>query len=383
MSTQIVGQRVTYHIMDPDPVFSSLSVLITKGNKGLLVDTQFSKADGDKIVAYAQAQKIDIETIFISYSDPDYYFGLDEILKAFPRARVLSTPANIARIRASYATKLQVWKDVLQEKTPDRIVIPEPLTGRTLDFEGETFDIVGSGIKRQAIYNATDRLLFGGNLIDGEEHIFMADAQNVPNMKKWVAALDEMLALNPAIVIPGHLAELKDFTATHIRFTKAYIEDFIAATEAAKTSADIVATMKAKYPALADGSLEMSANVVMGDMEWNAFDLPLSYSDLIGRQVDVLFETGYHFKLEYLEGNQMRWTSLKEDNYGESNVETIIVKDIVPSIINVNWVESTGISVTHVINLTEGVINGLILWNDPQAHGGRGVLNHKGTYKFL
>ncbi|EIV0101742.1 MBL fold hydrolase, partial [Enterococcus faecalis] len=62
MYKKIQGIDATYLIMNPDPVFGSTATIIEKNGKGLLVDTQFSKKDADKIVQLVKSNNIDIET---------------------------------------------------------------------------------------------------------------------------------------------------------------------------------------------------------------------------------------------------------------------------------------------------------------------------------
>ncbi|HDV0843977.1 TPA: MBL fold hydrolase, partial [Enterococcus faecalis] len=127
MYKKIQGIDATYLIMNPDPVFGSTATIIEKNGKGLLVDTQFSKKDADKIVQLVKSNNIDIETIYISYSDPDYYFGTNQIKKSFPKANVVATASTISRIKDTYKSKLSVWADTLKENAPDKIIIPNEI----------------------------------------------------------------------------------------------------------------------------------------------------------------------------------------------------------------------------------------------------------------
>lgn len=108
-----------------------------------------------------------------------------------------------------------------------------------------------------------------------------------------------------------------------------------------------------------------------------------TYKELIGKTAEVLFETGYHFKLEYLSSNKLRWTSLKPEDNGKHETEKIYTHDIEDSIISINWIESTGVSVSHIINLNESTVWAYMSWNDSEAYGNRAVLTHKGTFNLL
>lgn len=151
------GKHVTYYAAPLNAMFHTTAVLIEKNGKGLLVDTQFSKSDAETLVAFAKENHIDIETIYISYSDPDYYFGLAHILDAFPKAKAYATAGTLARIQKTYEGKWQFWGPILGDNAPDRIVIPREIS-TSLSLEGETFQIFGSDETRQVLYNANDRL---------------------------------------------------------------------------------------------------------------------------------------------------------------------------------------------------------------------------------
>lgn len=106
-------------------------------------------------------------------------------------------------------------------------------------------------------------------------------------------------------------------------------------------------------------------------------------ADLTGRIAEVLFETGYHFKLEYLDANQMRYTSLREEDQGKTEVVKIELQDQKSGMISVSWVEATGTTVTHIINLNHGQVYAFMTWPDSVEYGDRATMAHKGTFKLI
>lgn len=267
MYTETKGHNITYYTMNPDEVFGATATIIEKNGKGLLVDTQFSKTDAEKILKVAKDKNIDIQTIYISYSDPDYYFGTSQITKKFPNAKLLATAPNIERIKETYKAKLSVWSDTLKENAPDEIIIPEEVKD-SISLEGTEFSIFGSDRKKQTLYNKEDDLLLGGILVSTGSHLFMADTKTIETQEQWITDLDELTSLQPKVVIPGHFEQGNDFSAKNIEFTKDYIQKFIEVEKDSQASAEIIEKMKKAYPNLPDGSLEMSAKVVTGEMDW-------------------------------------------------------------------------------------------------------------------
>ena len=264
---EVKGQNVTYYIMNPDPVFGATATLVEKDGKGLLVDTQFSKTDADKIVQVAKEKKIEIEKVYISYSDPDYYFGAQQVKEAFPKAKIFATANTIERIKNTYENKQSVWADTLKNDAPDKIIIPEEISDK-IQLGETTFTIFGNDLSKQTLYSKEDQLLLGGILVSTDGHLFMADTKTIESQEQWIKDLNELSDLEPKTVIPGHFGEGNDFSEKNIEFTSHYIEKFIEVEKESKNSEEIIEKMKKAYPDFPEGSLEMSAKVVTGEQPW-------------------------------------------------------------------------------------------------------------------
>ncbi|WP_101772254.1 MBL fold metallo-hydrolase [Peptostreptococcus faecalis] len=265
---KITGRNVNYYVMEPEAIFGATATIIEKEGKALLVDTQFSQDDAENIIRVAKENEIEIETIYISYSDPDYYFAANKILEAFPNAKLIATASNIERIQSTYEDKLVVWKDILKDKAPDKIIIPNEVRD-LIKLDNEEFIIFGNDEKKQTLYNKLDELILGGILISTDSHLFMADTKTVESQKQWIDDLNELISINPKTVIPGHFSKENEFSFENIKFTKEYIEKFMEVEKESKASNETIEKMKNIYPDLPDGSLEMSAKVVTGEMPWD------------------------------------------------------------------------------------------------------------------
>lgn len=75
--------------------------------------------------------------------------------------------------------------------------------------------------------------------------------------------------LKPLTVIPGHYLGERPKGDLAIKFTIDYLEKFEKALENHKDSNDVIKTMVAAYPQLAEkSSLELSAKVNTGEVKW-------------------------------------------------------------------------------------------------------------------
>jgi hypothetical protein len=101
-------------------------------------------------------------------------------------------------------------------------------------------------------------------------HVWTADTQTPALRAAWVAQLDEMAALKPALVVPGHMKSGTQVDASAIAFTKDYLQTFEKNLAASKTSAELIGAMKQSYPQVTDGalSLDIGAKVNTGEMKW-------------------------------------------------------------------------------------------------------------------
>lgn len=109
------------------------------------------------------------------------------------------------------------------------------------------------------------------------------------------------------------------------------------------------------------------------------------YTQYKGRKIDVDYETGYHFLIEYLDENRLKWHALSKRAEGAPEEETkpFSYYEIKEGIYNVNWIEETGLVVSQILDFTEGKVYAFTTWPDEKARGGRAELLHQGSLKVL
>ena len=151
-----------------------------------------------------------LTTIYISQSDPDYYFSLKPIKDAFPDARVIAASETVAAIKGSVEKKLAVWGPQLKENGPQTladVVIPEAFDGKTLTVDGETIEIVDAeGLaNRRYLFVPSLNAVFGGVMIFSGVHVWTADTPTKEQRAAWIANLEKIAARKPAIVVAGHM----------------------------------------------------------------------------------------------------------------------------------------------------------------------------------
>lgn len=254
--------------------FFRAPVLLTGPTEALLIDGGFTYPDGQALVGAIQATGRTLKTIYISQSDPDYYFSLKPVREAFPQAQVLAHPDTLAAIQANVARKLAVWGPQLKENGPQTladIVLPEAFAGPALEVDGETVEIVAAeGLaNRRYLWVPSLRAVFGGVLVFSGVHVWTADTPTQAQRSAWLATLAAIAARAPAVVVPGHLAPGAATDLTALEHTRAYLQAFEEALASAKDAAALKAALAARFPNLAMGvALDIGAKVATGEMQW-------------------------------------------------------------------------------------------------------------------
>lgn len=254
--------------------FFRAPVLVSGAREAVLIDGGFTLPNGKALAEAIKATGKKLTAIYISQSDPDYYFSLAPIKAAFPDAKVIAAPATIAAIKGNVEKKLATWGPQLKENGPQAladIVMPQAFDGRTLTLEGQSLEIVDvDGLaNRRYIWVPSLNAIFGGVLLFSGVHVWTADTQGAEGRAAWVKALDAMAARKPAVVVPGHMAPAAAMDASAIRYTRDYLVAFEEELAKAADSAALIAAMTRRYPDAGMGvALQIGAKVAKGEMKW-------------------------------------------------------------------------------------------------------------------
>lgn len=254
--------------------FFRAPVLLSGAREAILIDGGFSLPDGRAAVEAIRASGKTLTTIYISQSDPDYYFSLGPVKAAFPAAKVIAASATIAAIKANVEKKLAVWGPQLKENGPQAladIVMPEAFDGDALDLEGHRIEIVAAqGMEnRRYLWVPSLQAVFGGVLVFAGLHVWTADTPTPQARAAWVGNLEAIAARAPAVVVPGHMAVDAAPDVSAVNHTRDYLLAFEEEVAKAADSAALIAAMKQRYPSAGMvQALEIGAKVVKGEMKW-------------------------------------------------------------------------------------------------------------------
>ncbi len=228
-------------------IFPVSSELITGQHDAVLIDAQFQRNDAEALVQKVKASGKKLTTVYISHSDPDYYFGLDVIQAAFPEAKIVASEPTVKAIKASMQGKLAYWGPILKDNAPTKLVPPDVLKGDHLTLEGQPLEIKGlqgPAPQRSYVWIPSLKAVVGGVVVSSGIHVWVADTQTPKSRQDWLAALKGIEALKPTTVIPGHyLGEVPEGTKA-VTFTADYLKSFEEHAAKTRDSAALIDAMK-------------------------------------------------------------------------------------------------------------------------------------------
>ena len=340
----------------------------------MLVDAQFQKRYAEQLVEQIRSTGRTLKYIYISHSDPDYYFGLAEIRKAFLAARVISTAQTAYLIAATKDAKLQVWKDKLGADAPADVPVPEAANTDELILDGERVVIrsTSEDPAHSYLWMPASRTILGGISVSTGEHLWMADTTSPAAIDAWLRVIDDMKGLAPARVIAGHFIA-SDTSPAQLDFVRDYLLAFKQAASAGATSADIIAAMKAKYPDLPGReTLEFGAKVFVREVDWHV----ASPYPPVGRIAVVDFG-GAAFRLNFIDNRTMSFEDTSGAFQGVKDTVQYTAEEVSRNVFMVYWHEpSTGSNVVHVQDWNTGTV-----WTNIAAKDGS-FLHLKGTIRL-
>ncbi|MEN5174721.1 MBL fold metallo-hydrolase [Acinetobacter higginsii] len=248
--------------------FGVTSTLIEGDKEVLLVNAQFSKSEALRIAADILDSGKTLKTIFVSYGDPDFYFGLDVFKQYFPNVQVIATPETVKHIQDTQALKVQYWGPKMGANAPSKIIVPQAYTAKTLKLENENIEIKG---KKELTYLwiPSAKAVVGGIAVSSGIHLWTADTQTAKDRAEVVQTLESIKALNPQVVVPAHMKVGAAEGLDAVNFSIDYLKQYEKAVKASKNSAELIGIMQKQYPTLGESSsLELGAKVVKGEMQW-------------------------------------------------------------------------------------------------------------------
>ena len=229
----------------------SSATLIYGDHNAVLVDTLITYHQVDALADWIQAKGRRPSRIYITHGHGDHWLGLARLTQRFPGATGLATAEVLAQVAdpgmAGY------WEALFPGEIPEagEKVLPQLLTTGPLDLEGNDLRVIRIGQADTAhstvLHVPSLAAVVTGDLAYNQVHMMTAETGE-PERDQWIANLDAVAALEPAVVVAGHKKVDNGNDPKIIAESQQYLRDFTRIAAGESAAAGIVARMAELYP---------------------------------------------------------------------------------------------------------------------------------------
>jgi glyoxylase-like metal-dependent hydrolase (beta-lactamase superfamily II) len=244
---------------------ANTATLIYGDRDAVLVDTFTTIDQNRRLIEWVSGFGKTLTHVYITHGHGDHFFGVKQVLEAFPGARAVGTEGTVAKAREQGAPAYleSFWGKLFPGQIPEPPVFPTVLDGDAIELEGHRLEVIEAGFSdtdaTTALWVPDLRLVVAGDVAYNDIHQFMAETTR-ETRREWRAALERLKSLDPAYVVAGHKNPEREDDPAILDESIAYLRDFDDLDSRTSTALELYDAMLARYPRRANpGALWGSA----------------------------------------------------------------------------------------------------------------------------
>jgi glyoxylase-like metal-dependent hydrolase (beta-lactamase superfamily II) len=220
-----------------------------------LVDTPITTSQTESLVAWIKERipTKKLVTIYITHGHGDHWFGIPTLVKHFPNAVPIATPKVLSYIKEHLRNRIGVWESQFPGQIDEQTVLPQPIDGESFQLEGHrlyTVDVGQADTHDSTILWSPDlKLAVCGDVVYGDVHQMLGECPTREKRQAWIDSIKSVQALEPRLVVPGHMQGSEMPGPFHLQNSIEYIESFDELLEGgAKSPRELAEKMMKRWP---------------------------------------------------------------------------------------------------------------------------------------
>ena len=168
----------------------------------------------------------------------------------------MALPATVAAAKTGWPARQKFWFATYGNNIPGpEPVLPEELVTPVLTLEGQEFPVTGGvqgadGPGNSFVWIPSLKAVVTGDIVF--DHVYFGVPRDAAR-ENWRKTIDQIVALKPAVIVPGHEGPGATRDCNAIEFMKKYIADWDANVARSKNAAEMRANVLRQYPGLGHG----------------------------------------------------------------------------------------------------------------------------------
>jgi glyoxylase-like metal-dependent hydrolase (beta-lactamase superfamily II) len=232
---------------------ANTATLIYGTHDAVLVDTFTSIGQNAELVDWVTSFDRNLTYIYVTHGHGDHFFGIKQLLEAFPHARAVGTRGTLAAAYAQGEPAFvdSFWGRAFPGQIPQPLAFPELLNEGMIELEGHRLEVVEAGFTdttdTTALWVPDLRLMVAGDVAYNDTHQYTAET-TTESREQWARAAEKLATYDPVAVIAGHKKPDKSDDPAILSETAAYLRDFNRIAAASSTAEQLYGGMLELYP---------------------------------------------------------------------------------------------------------------------------------------